>query len=248
MTTRLLSVLAVVTIAWVTSNVLGVMALGRERASDALTGVRVLRVELDGDVRLVRSQDDVVRVEAELLGGLQDPDYTVAHAGGTARIGADCAGVFTGACEVEATISVPVGTRVLVDSIDGDIEATDLVGDRVQLRTRDGDVGLTGGRVASVELQTRDGDVRLEGTDVADRLAAGTRDGDVTLWPRTATTRFDIDVADGDVEVRVPRRTPYRTDLATADGTRTIEVPTDPEAERSIRVRSRDGDLRLLPR
>ena len=54
---------------------------------------------------------------------------------------------------------------------------------------------------------------------------------------------------DGSITVLVPRdKTAYDVDVSVKDGSRNVDVPTDPDSDRQITLAAADGSLTVAPR
>lgn len=139
----------------------------------------------------------------------------------------------------DADVSVPAGTRLVVDSPDADVRVAGQLA-AVAVSSRDGDVDLTGVD-GNVTVTTTDGDVG--GTvRAADAVAVTTGDGDVDLRFDGVIGATRVRTGDGNVALTVPTGGPYRLDIP-ADSS--SELDSDPSSPRAITVTTGDGEIEL---
>ncbi len=76
-------------------------------------------------------------------------------------------------------------------------------------------------------------------------LVAGTGSGDVVLFLDEAE-QVQAESGSGDVEVRLPLDgEPYDVRADTGSGDRGVQVSTDPDSPRTLRLRTGSGDIRV---
>jgi hypothetical protein len=178
-------------------------------------------------------------------------------------------------CSGSLDVTLPAGTRVVVRTTNGAVVATGLAGS-VDLRTSNGTIeasGLDGpltartsnGRVTvhdlggDAELRTSNGPIHASG--VAGNVDAETSNGRVEvsavggdLRASTSNGRVDVAAVEGNAWVRtsngavVVRGTgePVRLTMGTSNGRQTVEGVTDPDATRTVEIRSSNGDVSYL--
>lgn len=150
-----------------------------------------------------------------------------------------------------------MGGDVLATSSNGDLVLTDLGGD-VEVRTSNGsvDVSRVEGRVSA---RSSNGDVAVSdvGAGVFARTSNGSIDvstagGDVEA--QSSNGSVEVAGAAGDVLARTSNGSatvvgdgePVNLIIDTSNGSETIEGPTDPQAQRTVEVRSSNGDVAYL--
>lgn len=129
--------------------------------------------------------------------------------------------------------------NIVVHTSDGAIHASQLTGS-MELRTRDGDIiadSLTGA------IRLHSGDGKIDGTDLDGKCEASGRDGSVHV-----AGRFDsLDIKSGNgaiVATAQPgSKMSSRWSIAASDGSVTLEVPKDIQA--NLDARTRDGHISL---
>lgn len=149
------------------------------------------------------------------------------------------------------------GGAVLARAGSGSVEVTGAAGD-VEARSSDGDVTVLDVR-GSVEARTSSGGVEVEQAD--GDVHAETSDGDVQVrtvggdaLARTSSGSVRVAAVDGDVEARSSdgdvtvwgTGTPVALEISTSDGSTTVEAPTDPQARRTVLVRTSSGNVSYL--
>jgi Putative adhesin len=132
-------------------------------------------------------------------------------------------------------------------------ESQEVVGDTLELRGTCPNFGSDWCRVTyeisvpaslEVHVDTDDGSIVGAGLRSAN-VTANSGDGRVELGFAAAPTTVSATTGDGSVTVVVPDDDEtYRLDVHTDDGSvSTEQVPTDPDSERSLTLRTRDGNI-----
>ena len=178
-------------------------------------------------------------------------------------------------CTGDLDVTVPADTEVLVHTSNGDIVARGVAGN-VNLSTSNGRITAQeiGGPLAArssngrvevrdagdrADLTTSNGDISVAGVD--GDAVVDTSNGDITIstvggdaTAETSNGRIEIDGVAGDVEAESSNGSISVTGdgeavaltIETSNGEQIIEGPTDPGADRSVRMRSSNGDVRYL--
>jgi DUF4097 and DUF4098 domain-containing protein YvlB len=230
------------------------------RTSHQLIPGPVQVVEVDagaGDVLVVPTSGDDVRIDATAKGALHTPRLHAVKEGPQLRVDGNCPAISFGPCQASIVLHVPAGTEIDVHSGSGDLTASGINGP-VRLETGSGDVNATA-LSGSSDLRTSSGDVnvrRLSGAtalrtasgdvnaeDLAAReVLAVTSSGDVELDFRLAPRDVDAATASGDVNVTLPLGQTYRVEADTGSGDSHVGVRTDPASTRIVRARTSSGD------
>ncbi|TDQ51410.1 DUF4097 family beta strand repeat-containing protein [Actinorugispora endophytica] len=174
-----------------------------EGATDTYTGVDALELSSrDGAVTITGGDVSEVTVERVLrYTGDTPPGETVTEDGGTLGVVAEGCGDGGGLglvwCDIDYTVTVPVGTAVSVDSADGSV-TVDGTGASLDARTRDGEVVIRGA-AGRVDAYTADGSVTLSGVE-AGAVTAETSDGGVEVTDTVADT-LSVTTRDGRVDL-----------------------------------------------
>jgi hypothetical protein len=234
---------------------------GVERTSSQVIPGPVERLEVHagaGEILVVPSAGDAVRVDSTVSGNLHTPRVQAVKDGARVRVDGSCAAISFGACDARIVVHVPAATDVEVRTGAGDLTASGLNG-RVRLATGSGDVhadALTGdvtlhtesgdvdGRALSgtATLRSASGDIEL-GDLTAARVEATTLSGDVDLAFGAAPEDVEATTASGDVSVDLPGTVSYAVSADTGSGDREVGVRTDPASPRSVRARTSSGDV-----
>jgi DUF4097 and DUF4098 domain-containing protein YvlB len=205
---------------------------------DGVDGLEVLAA--NGDVRISSVDRDDVLIVAEVSHGLRRTRTQVEVVDGMLTASADCP-ILVGRCWVDYRIEVPSDLRVIIDAGNGSIAARSL-GGPTTLRSDNGDVDAVGLR-GPARLESDNGHVRAEALE-ATEIDARSSNGDVLVDFQVVPTRAVAQSDNGDVDLRVPRsQDAYDLDLGTDNGTESGQLRTDPDSERSLVVRSRNGDV-----
>ena len=180
-------------------------------------------------------------------------------------------------CSGELAVTVPPDTELVVRTSNGDVLASGVAGD-VELGSSNGEVaatsidgtldahtsnggveiaGVTGDVDAhssnggievsdvggSLEVETSNGDIDVDG--VAGSAVAVSSNGTVEVAGVAGDARAES--SNGDVTVTGDGE-PVKLVIDTSNGNQTIEGATDPEASRTVEVRSSNGDVSYLVR
>ncbi|MDM7829787.1 DUF4097 family beta strand repeat-containing protein [Cellulomonas edaphi] len=220
--------------------------------SHSYAAVPVVELAADGDVRVTTGGTQVA-VEAIARTALTSARYTVDEGADRLTVSHRCT-TWTGSCSASLRVVVPEGTQVVVRASDGDVRASGLTGG-LDVRAGDGrvDVDDVQGSVAvvasdgNVSVRGVTGDVDLDVGDgstdvetVAGSVVVDSHDGRVTV--AGVERDVDIDSSDGDVDV-YGTGAPVALEVHVSDGRQVVDAPTDPAADRHVRVRAADGDV-----
>jgi hypothetical protein len=231
----------------------------------------------DGDVTVHAAEGDI-GVDAIAHSGLRQPTYSADESASRLVVTHRCGwSIALPRCSGELDVTVPAGTEVVIRTENGDVVASGLAGD-VSLRTSNGDVDTTdlagtltahssNGDVditssqADVETSTSNGRVSVFGVDGS--VTADTSNGRITIdsvagdvSANTSNGSVEISAVDGDVDAETSNGEvtvigdgePVALTMSTSNGDETIEGPTDPNAERTVEIRSSNGDVAYLDR
>ena len=172
-----------------------------------------------------RGQDKEAVAKIEILSE-QKGDRLQVEARHTARSSWGGFGVFHSP-SARLIASVPRQTNLVVRTADGSV-LVERVDGRAEIRTDDGSIRMTEAN-GEILAETADGSIQLE--DVSGRVEARTGDGTVRLSGTPSVVRARS--GDGSVVMRIRRGAVMTEDwmVATGDGTITIELPDDFNAE-----------------
>jgi hypothetical protein len=229
----------------------------------------------DGDVTVHAAEGDI-EVDAIAHSGLRQPAYSADESASRLELTHRCGwSVALPRCSGELDVTLPAGTEVVIRTENGDVVASGLAGD-LSLRTSNGDVDTsdlagtltahsTNGDVditssqADVETSTSNG--RVSVVDVDGSVTADTSNGRITIDSVTGDAsantsngsveisavggNIDAETSNGEVTV-IGDGEPVALTMSTTNGDETIEGPTDPDAERTVAIRSSNGDVAYL--
>jgi len=237
------SLFAVAVLSMAVLQILGLLGHSTEtiRRSVPVEGIEAIDVDASsGEVLLTGTSGDEVRIEARVEHGLWRTKVRIERDGTTLRARSSCP-PFPGRCGVRYTVEVPRGVRVVARSDNGDVRARDLRGPAV-LESSNGEVqaaNLSGPAL----LTSSNGDVTAAGMQ-GESIEARSDNGAVSVDVVEAPDRLVAESDNGDVDVAVPDDgTAYALDLFTDNGTASGDIRTDPGADRSLRIRSDNGDV-----
>ncbi|MFD7023677.1 DUF4097 domain-containing protein [Promicromonospora sukumoe] len=243
-----------------------------QRSYDAVGTVELVA---DGDVTVGVAEGDV-EVDAVAHSGMRQPRYVADESADRLQVTHRCGwSVAFSRCSGELDVTLPAGTEVVVRTENGDVVASGVAGE-VSLRTSNGrveasDIGgplsarSSNGAVtvvnsgADVEASTSNGEISVE--DVDGTVTGDTSNGRITI--DTVTGDASASTSNGSVEIsgvagNVYGKTsngritvhgddePVALTIQTSNGDEIIEGPTDPDAERTVEIRSSNGTVAYL--
>jgi DUF4097 and DUF4098 domain-containing protein YvlB len=242
------------------------------RSYDAVDTV-VLRA--DSDITVTAAEGDI-EVDLIAHRGLRAPTSSDVVSANALEIIHRCGWSFAlPNCSGELDVTLPAGTRVVVRTENGDVVASGLADDVAlntsngQVKARDirgpleidssnGDISVMGAG-ADVEASTSNGEIDV--VDVAGAVTAyssngdvriGTVTGDASATSSNGSLEFSAIVGDvygvtsnGQVTATGDGE-PVALTIETSNGDEIILGPTDPDAERSVEIRSSNGDVAYL--
>ena len=237
------SLLLVPVLLWSVFNVVLLVAHDEQTITEAVAADGVTVVEVrnpTGRVEVVGSDVDQITIRSEVSHGLRRTGHGHRMDGDRLVIWGTCPVIGSSWCEVKYRIEVPrdmavdvrSATRVELRAVGGPVEA------KASNGSIDA-VGLSG----SVVLHSTNGDVDVE-RHRGDDLVATTTNGDVDVAIEVPPRRVEARSTNGDVVVALPPSEVlrYRVTVESRNGDRTNEVITDPNADREVSARTRNGD------
>lgn len=246
-------------------------------AHESYGAVDSVQIVTDGDVT-VRAGEGGIEVDVIAHSGLREPTYSADESASALELTHRCGwAVALPRCSGELDVTLPAGTEVVVRAENGDVVASGLTGE-VSLDSSNGDIetsdlaGPLTARSSNGDIEVRDsaGDVDTDNsngdvtvTDVDGSVTAVTSSGEITIDSVTGDASADtsnggveISAVDGNVdsdsgngEITVTGDgEPVALTIRTSNGDEIIEGPTDPDAERTVEIRSSNGDVAYLSR
>ena len=194
----------------------------------------------NGDVTVLPSVDDKVRVNGQSRGTLHSPAPEISVEGSHVKVSANCPVWGFGECDSTVVVHVPAGTAVHVDSGSGDIVAEGVSGG-VDLETASGDVSVDGVS-GDVSLESASGDIVSRGLR-ADLAKAKTASGDVDLRFAAPPKAAEAVSSSGDVRILVPPGTEAYSVAVDSDSGKTDIGVNDDGRDRFLRGESNSGDV-----
>ncbi|MBE2318435.1 DUF4097 family beta strand repeat protein [Solirubrobacter sp. CPCC 204708] len=193
-----------------------------------------------GDVTVLRSVDERVRIDARAEGTLHTPAPSIEIDGGRVLVAANCPVWGFGECSSDVVVHVPASTDVRVDSGSGDIVVRDLPGGG-DFKTGSGDV-VVDGAAGDIALESGSGDTIARG--LRSRMAkAETGSGDVDLRFAVAPQAAEALTGSGDVRILVPPgREGYNVGVESGSGGTDVGVLQDDRSTRFLRAETNSGD------
>ena len=240
------SLVVLVFIGFGTFNLISLLAHEEhdEHATFDAAGIALVHVDNSmGPVRIERADTDVIDIAVHVSDGLQHTGVSWHVEQSTLEVRGTCPIMESPWCRSAFTLLVPPDIAVDVDSDYGRVEVSD----------RDGAVDIHSGD-ARVELANLTGPVVVDtdnGRVVATGLASptvevDTNNGRIELGFVAAPDRVTATSDNGRIDITVPRGSgPYDVAASTDNGSRTIDVPTDPDAAQTITAQTDNGDIQI---
>jgi hypothetical protein len=238
----------VIAVGWAAFTAASLLARVTDHRSATYEGVRALDVDLGFEsVEIVAGTNTTsVSMTRSYSWSLGKPSVSNRLDGDVLSISSSCTFAVGLGCSGHVRLVVPKDLTVQVHNSDGSITLRDLTGP-IDVSTSDGSIhasNLTG----SVRLHSADGS--MTATEVrSDDVDVSTSDGSIRLNFEVAPSSVTANTSDGSVEVVVPDDgAAYNVTTTTGDGSKDVSVPTDPNAARSIKVRTSDGSIKVRTR
>lgn len=170
------------------------------------------------------------------------PHFTHEFNGGVAYYDYRCTVGFVN-CALNATVSVPRGIAVTVNTGGGNVTAQGDTGD-ITLSTGGGDV--TADRIAGVlGISTGGGDIQADAIS-APQVTANTGGGDITITFTTPPRDVQVSTGGGDITIILPPgNTQYHLTTEPAGGSLGGNVPDDTSSPNTITATSGGGDITI---
>jgi len=268
------AVVGALAIVWGALNLASLVARQETSGTTTLAAAPTVELVADGAVRVHAASAADVRVAHSARYAFVDPHWSVTSSDDRLVVAYRCAWRYLWNCDTSLDVTLPVGTRVVVRSSDGDVVLAGTTGG-ADLRTSNGAVDV---RDVTGDLVVRSSNGDVSVVDVAGAVRASSSNGAVTVHraqsvdARSSNGRVEVDdvagavVADtsnGGIEVSRARADvrattsngtvtvygtgePVALDMDTSNGRMTIEGPTDPTAAVQVFIRSSNGDVRYL--
>ena len=231
-------------------SLVAVNAMARQTVHEEHTyAFRGSAVSIDlkvGEVQIVPgSKDDEIAVRRRLTYGLRRPFVEERIDGDIFRIGdGNCAVPLGSICHVKWLVQVPRSLPVDVTTLSGGIRVLGLSGP-VKLTSTSGAVEASTLTGQAIQLLSHEG--KVTGKDLrSSHVVATSRTGAISLTFSTHPRLVRAQSRSGQVGIVLPAgEEPYRI-TARAGGLRTVTAKAEPNAERSITVRSEMNDVSVL--
>jgi hypothetical protein len=209
---------------------------------------KALSIDLTiGEVQIVPgADDDQITVRRRLTYGLRRPHVEERIDGETFRVSdSDCAIAVGAPCHVKWLLQVPRNLHVAITTKSGDITVSGLAG-AVNLTSTSGAVKARALSGQALQLLSHEGSVT--GTDIrSTHVVATSQSGDISLGFRTPPKLVRGQTKTGSVGVVLPDGDEtYKIVAVTVSGSKTITARHDPDADRSINVKSETGAVTVL--
>ncbi len=214
--------------------------------SFAFTGSRLVVGTSNGSIHVTAGQAGRVEVDTHLrYSQLNPPHPTVRADGGQLTLKDGCPNGVVIFCDVSFDLRVPAALALQLTTSNGAVAVSGVTG-ALDVHTSNGSI-TADGATGQLSLRTSNGAIRARDLHTA-VVDATTSNGSVTVSFLTTPTHVAVNTSNGAVRVTVPGGSgPYRVDVTTDNGSRTVDVPTDPNATRTISVRTSNGSVHVLP-
>jgi hypothetical protein len=238
------SVLLLAALAWGTFNVVELLAHEQRTERFAVPAAELTRLYVNNDagsVRIVGTDGDEIRVEAEVSDGLRDTGFSHEVVDSTLELRGTCPILGSTWCRVTYRVEVPRGLDIEVDTDN----------DRVDVRNIDGDVVIDAdnGRVeltdVSGTIDVHGNNGRIVGRDLSGKVVdVSTDNGGIELEFTAAPDRVHAKGNNGSIEIAVPQiEEGYSVIADTDNGERNLEVNDNPESPHTITVETDNGSI-----
>lgn len=200
-----------------------------------------------GDIRVRAAVgSEVPRLTSTLHWAVTRPQVQRTVSGDTEQFDARCQRDWLlSSCAVDLDLVVPAGATLKIDTDTGDVRVSGTTGD-LDTTTSTGDVRLSAVSGTDLTVRTDTGDITVVAAGADATMKADSDTGDIRLTmtaaPRSVQARADV----GDITITVPPGADYAVSGSSDVGERTVSVPTDPAAGRSISAETSVGDVRVL--
>ena len=238
------SLLAVAALGFGTVNTVTVLGHRKETVVTVVDQpVSTLDVSGDGKVQVIGGDVSEITVTAEIDHGIRETQHSVDVEGDRLVVRSSCPIFLTSFCHVGYTIEVPADIDVVVHSDNGSVAITDVIGS-IDAQSDNGELRIEGG-TGELTLDSDNGSIEASGLE-ASTVFARSDNGRIELDFAAAPRSVDVSSSNGSVDVVVPQGSgPYVVDADSSNGSVDTLVRTDPDAERSIRAHSSNGDVRV---
>jgi hypothetical protein len=208
---------------------------------------RVVATTDTGDIRVRAAVGaETPRLTSTLHWSFDRPAVRRDVSGDTEQLDARCQQHWLASnCSVDLELVLPAGTTLKIDTDTGDVRVNGSTAD-LEATSATGDVRLSAVSGADIVARTNTGDITVVATAQDATVRADTDTGDVRLTLTAAPRSVQAKASTGDVTITVPPGVPYAVSGSTDVGERTVSVPTDPAADRSIDAQTSVGDVRVL--
>ncbi|MEU2199233.1 hypothetical protein [Isoptericola sp. NPDC019482] len=225
---------------------------------ETYAAVGTVELVADDDVTVRAVEGGQVEVDRIAHSGLTSPTYRADEGTDRLVVAHECPDWpwVAGECGGELAVTLPADTTLVVRTSNGDVVAAGVAGD-AELRSSNGDVESSGS--GRLDASSSNGDVVVD--DAAGDVLARSSNGDLEVTgvqgsvdADTSNGRVDVSGVTGDVRAVssngdvtvVGDGEPVRLAIETSNGEQTTEGSTDPQADRTVEVRSSNGDVAYL--
>jgi hypothetical protein len=178
------------------------------------------------NIRLVEGDEGIVRIRARITSGLRKTDFQMGRRGDKIKIMSGCQTWLSPGCGVSATLEVPKGLPVVVETTTGDVVADSLAEGVLTVASASGDISAAGLKV--------------------DEFSAETASGDISATFATQPFGFKATTRSGDIRATVPagKRT-YAVLASSKSGRVSDALESDEQGAGFIRATTDSGDISL---
>jgi hypothetical protein len=240
--------LALLMVGWCVLSLVSLLARGNGEANGTYSGVTSLVVDTGFESVDITESPEATKVSLERTyhWSLGRPTVKASRQGDVLTVSSSCPFQVGIGCTGKVHLQVPAGVDVRAETSDGGLTLRGLTG-TVDAATADGDIEATG---LTGELAFRVKDGSIDAADIRNgNVAAQSADGDVRLTFAVLPTSVTGSSKDGSITVLVPPgKTAYDVDVSVKDGSRDVDVPTDPDSDRHITLEAADGSLTVARR
>lgn len=178
------------------------------------------------DLRVVQGDPDVVKVTAHITSGMRKTTFEIGRRGDKIKVLSECQSWLSPGCGVKATLEIPEGFPVVIQTSSGDVVADSV------------DEGV-------LTVLTGSGDITGKALEV-DEFFATSKSGDIAAGFKTQPFAFKATTTSGDISAAIPsgKRT-FKVTAESKSGDVSSQINSDPDGKGFVWAKSTSGDIAL---
>lgn len=221
--------------------------LGRQDLDVSVTadpaGASLVRITgSNATVDVQSSPDGQVHVHAKGSYAGDEPQISARTADGETDVTLRCDSSWLSACDIDATVQVPIALAVQVATDNGGVSVDGIDGD-LALFSDNGRLEVRGG-AGEISATTDNGDVSIKNSR-ATAVTVISDNGDVDVELQSAPRSVDARTDNGDIDIAVPGGSKYAVDTGADNDALDIDVGIDSDSPHVIKAETDNGDIRI---